>query len=211
MPTLLAFGDSNTHGTPPVVTRGAYHRYALQDRWPGACAAALGAEWTLVEAGLPGRTAQYPDPVMGAHMDGRAGLRMALESHGPIDVLAIMLGTNDVKTRFAPTAQRVTAGIAALLDIALGDEMQTRHGGFGVLVIAPPRVVETGPIKGEFLGAAAVSAELPAAYAALAGGRGCAFLDANTVIAVSEQDGIHFEEAAHRALGGAVADTVRNL
>lgn len=211
MPTLLAFGDSNTHGSPPIEVRGEYRRFGPADRWPGACAAALGDGWTVLEEGLPGRTAQFDDPVMGAHMDGRTGLRIALCSQGPIDVLAIMLGTNDAKTRFAPTAQSVTAGIAALVDIAQSIEMQTRHGGFEILLICPPRVVETGPIAGEFLGASTVMADLSAAYAALAKARGAAFLDANDHIAVSPLDGIHFEEVAHRTLGAAVAAAVRGL
>jgi len=211
MPVLLAFGDSNTHGTPPIETRGEYRRHGRADRWPGACASALGTEWQVIEEGLPGRTAQHDDPVMGAHMNGRTGLRIALESHGPIDALALMLGTNDVKTRFGPSPQRVTAGIAGLLDIALGLEMQTRHGGFGVVVICPPAVVETGPIAGEFVGAAEISRRLAAPYAALALARGAGFLDAGAHVDASPLDGIHFDAAGHRALGAAVADAVRAL
>jgi lysophospholipase L1-like esterase len=46
---------------------------------------------------------------MGAHMDGREGLRIALQSHGPLDAMTLMLGTNDVKTRFGATPEMVTA------------------------------------------------------------------------------------------------------
>jgi lysophospholipase L1-like esterase len=209
--TLLCFGDSNTHGSPPIVTRGIYSRHDAAMRWPCVAHRALGEGWTLVEEGLPGRTAQCDDPVMGAHMNGQTGLKIALQSHGPIDILTLMLGTNDVKTRFAPTPEKVTAGIAGLLDIALGDEMQTRHGGFRVLVICPPPVLEQGPIKGEFIGARAVSLALPPLYAALAAARGCGFLDAGQVIEVSAQDGIHYDGAAHARLGAAVAGAVREL
>jgi lysophospholipase L1-like esterase len=210
MPTLLCFGDSNTHGSPPIVTRGAYARFGADTRWPRVAAAAL-PDWTLVEEGLPGRTAQFPDPVMGAHMDGREGLKVALQSHGPIDALTVMLGTNDVKTRFGAWPEKVAAGIAGLLDIAQAPEMQERHGGFRVLVICPPPVLEQGPIAHEFLGARRVALALPPLYRALAAARGCAFLDAGSVIAVSPQDGIHFEPEAHRALGRAVAEAVRAL
>lgn len=211
MPFLMTFGDSNTHGTPPIVTRGAYHRYGTSVRWPQVCYQALGAGWELAEEGLPGRTAQFADPVMGAHMNGQDGLKIALQSHGPVDVLTLMLGTNDVKARFSATPEAVTAGVAGLVDLALSLDMQARHGGFKLLLICPPPVVETGPIAGEFLGAAARSKGLAARYQALAQARGIGFLDAGQIIAVSPQDGIHFEPEAHATLGLAVADAVRRL
>lgn len=211
MPILLTFGDSNTHGTPPIVDRAEYRRFTSGVRWPTVTHAALGAGWDLVEEGLPGRTAQYDDPVMGAIMNGRPALRMALQSHGPIDVMTVMLGTNDVKTRFASTPAEVVAGVAGLLDVAMSAEYQTRHGGFKILLICPPPVIETGPIATEFWGGAARSQALPPLYQALAQSRGVGFLDAGKVIAVSPVDGVHFDEAAHSLLGAAVADAVRDL
>ncbi len=203
MSVILCFGDSNTHGTPPMRTVGEYARFGADVRWPSRMARALG--WELVEEGLPGRTAHIADPVMGAHMDGCEGLKIALQSHGPIDWLVIMLGTNDVKARFGASAEQVTGGIAALLDIAQSAEMQTRHGGFRVLLICPPPVLEQGPIADQFFGARRRSLELPALYKALAEARGVAFLDAGQVISVSPQDGVHYEAAAHGALADAVA------
>lgn len=211
MPNLLCFGDSNTHGTPPIVTRGVYARFDAATRWTCVAARALGPAWHLAEAGLPGRTAQYDDPVMGAHMNGRVGLRIALESHGPLDVMTLMLGTNDVKTRFASTPEMVVAGLAGLLDVALSLEMQARHSGFKVLLICPPPVVETGPIKVEFWGGAARSQALAPLMDDLARSRGVGFLDAGQVIEVSPVDGVHFDEAAHAKLGAAVAGAIAAL
>lgn len=211
MPTLLTFGDSNTHGTPPIVERGEYRRFGRGVRWPTVTHAALGADWELVEEGLPGRTAQYDDPVMGDIMNGRPALRMALQSHGPIDVMTLMLGTNDVKTRFATEPAQVVAGIAGLLDVAQSLEYQTRHGGFRILLICPPPVVEAGPIATEFWGGAERSRALAPLYADLAQSRGAGFLDAGKVIKVSPIDGVHFDEAAHAKLGAAVAQAVTAL
>lgn len=211
MPVLLTFGDSNTHGTPPIIDRAEYRRFGAGVRWPTVTHAALGAGWELVEEGLPGRTAQYDDPVMGDIMNGRPALRMALQSHGPIDVMTLMLGTNDVKTRFATQPEQVVAGIAGLLDVAMSLEYQARHGGFRILLICPPPVVETGPIKTEFWGGAARSQALAPLYATLARSRGVGFLDAGQVIAVSPIDGVHFDEAAHAKLGRAVADAISAL
>lgn len=209
MPTILTFGDSNTHGTPPMTDRVLRARHGRDIRWPQVMARAL--DWELVEEGLPGRTAQFDDPVMDGLMNGHPALRQALQSHGPLDVLTIMLGTNDVKTRFGATPEQVMAGMAALLDLATSAEMQDRHGGFRVLLICPPPVQETGVLAMDFWGAAAKSQALPPLYAALAASRGVGFLDAGQVIAVSPVDGVHFDAAAHLTLGAAVAEAVRQL
>lgn len=211
MPVLLTFGDSNTHGTPPIIDRAEYRRFAKGIRWPTVTHAALGSDWELVEEGLPGRTAQFDDPVMGDYMNARPALRMGLQSHGPIDVMTLMLGTNDVKTRFATTPEQVTAGVAGLLDVAMSLDYQARHGGFRILLICPPPVVETGPIKTEFWGGAARSQALAPHYRALAASRGIGFLDAGQVIEVSPIDGVHFDETAHAKLGEAVAKSVADL
>jgi len=211
MPTILTFGDSNTHGTTPMPSRDHNARFGFGTRWPTVMAEHLGPDWHVVEDGLPGRTTQHDDPAMWPNMNGQTGLRMALASHQPLDVVAIMLGTNDLKTRFAPSVEKITAGAAGLLDIALTDDLQARHGPFRVLLICPPPVVETGPIRGEFTGAGAIAPNLTRAYADLAHARGAAFLDAGTVISVSDTDGVHFDAPAHRTLGEAVAEAVRSL
>jgi lysophospholipase L1-like esterase len=209
MALVMTFGDSNTHGTPPIVDLTKYSRFDPNTRWPSLMARNLGCD--LIEEGLPGRTTKFDDPVMGAHMNGQMGLKMALESHGPIDALVIMLGTNDVKARFTSHPAEVQGGISSLLDIAQHRTWQDRHGGFQILLICPPPVVEVGPIKNEFFGGAARSVALAPLYAALAKSRGVAFLDAGQHISVSPLDGVHFDEAAHATLGVAVAQALRPL
>ncbi|MFC3181719.1 SGNH/GDSL hydrolase family protein [Cypionkella sinensis] len=209
MPVVMCFGDSNTHGTPPIVDLARYERYGAGVRWPSRVQAALG--WEVVEEGLPGRTAQFDDPIMGAHMNGQAGLKIALESHGPLDLLVLMLGTNDVKARFTATPEAVVGGIAGLLDIAQHRLMQERHGGFKILLVCPTPVVEVGPIKDEFWGGAARSQALAPMYAALAAARGIAFLDAGQVIKVSPLDGVHFDEGEHAKLAEAVTAKLREM
>lgn len=211
MPQLLTFGDSNTHGTPPIVTRGEYNRFDAATRWPTLTQAALGPKWELAEEGLPGRTAQFNDPVMGDIMNGVSGLHIALQSHGRLDVMTLMLGTNDVKYRFGATPETVAGGIAGLLDIALSLDMQTRHNGFKILLICPPPVQERGVLMGEFYGGAAKSRALPPIYQALATARGIGYLDAGLHIETSPLDGVHFDEAAHRTLANAVAEAISAL
>lgn len=190
---------------------GPYHRYGAGIRWPTVMCDALGLDWALIEEGLPGRTTCHADPTMGAHMDGQQGLRIALESHGPIDLLILMLGTNDLKTHFGSGPEQVVAGIAGLLGIAKSDPYQTRHNGFDILLICPPPVLEQGPISDGFLGAHAKSKALPPLYDALAKHWGIAFMDAGKFIAPSTTDGVHFEAASHMTLGDAIATKVREV
>lgn len=207
MPLILTFGDSNTHGTQPMVTRPS-DRPRHTRRWPVVMAEELG--WDLVEEGLPGRTFAFPDPEMGPHMDGRLGLFMALESHGPIDAMTIMLGTNDLKAHFEATPEEIAAALGFHLDVALSEEMQARHGGFEPLVILPPRPYAAGILAEIYVDAADRGEAVQTAMRAEAEKRDIAVFDANSVIAVSEVDGVHFDAAAHETLGRAVAAFIRS-
>jgi lysophospholipase L1-like esterase len=209
--TVLTFGDSNTYGTPPAHARGENRRYGPDVRWPGVLQSTLGPDWTILEQSLPGRTTCLADPLMGAHMDGQLGLRIALEGNGPIDILTVMLGTNDTQTHHARSAEQIVGGLASLLAIARSEPYQTRHGGFDILLIAPPPVLEQGTYRDTLMGAAEKSKALAPMIAALAAHWGIAFLDAGTLIGPSPIDGLHFSAEDHAILGAAVAEKLRHL
>ncbi|WP_417262189.1 GDSL-type esterase/lipase family protein [Celeribacter sp.] len=205
MPLILTFGDSNTHGVQPMRTRPT-DLPRLTRRWPVVMAEVLG--WDVVEEGLPGRTFAFPDPEMGPHMDGRIGLFTALESHGPIDALTIMLGTNDLKAHFEAAPEDIATACGFHLDVALSEEMQARHGGFEPFLILPPRPHAAGCLAETYIGAAEKAQAVQDAMRAEAEARDVAVFDANEVISVSDLDGVHFDAAAHEALGQAVADFI---
>ena len=51
---ILAFGDSNTFGTPPMLLRdGNSARYEENIRWPMIMQNYLNPEWKVIEEGLP--------------------------------------------------------------------------------------------------------------------------------------------------------------
>lgn len=205
MPRILCFGDSNTHGTPPMTEAGQVLRLGTAERWPRVMTAELGEDWELVEEGLGGRTTVFDDPINGLTMNGAVALPMALRSHGPIDWLTIMLGTNDCQYHYGASADQIAAGLASLMVIASSPDLQARHNGFQILLIAPPVVIEEGTFAREFRGAAAKSKALAPLYSDLAASYGAHFLDASNHIAVSRVDGVHFDAAAHATLGHAVA------
>ena len=90
----------------PMATLEDAGRWGPAERWPGVLAAELGAGWRVVEEGLPGRTTVYPDPIAGVHKNGLALLPAALESHRPIDLVVLMLGTNDLQAALRGAAGR---------------------------------------------------------------------------------------------------------
>jgi lysophospholipase L1-like esterase len=208
---VLCYGDSNTHGTRPMATLEDMGRHGPAERWPGVLAADLDAGWRVIEEGHPGRTTVHPDPVAGAHKCGAAILPAVLESHRPIDVVVMMLGTNDLKTRFQVPPVEIAVSVEKL---ALAVRQSFCGPGLGapaLLIVAPPPIDEAGCLAEIFAGGAAKSRRLAGFYANVAARQGAAFLDAGAVIAVDPLDGVHFGAAAHAALGRAIASAVRSM
>ena len=206
--TVLCFGDSNTHGT--VAMTGAKDRRRLEksDRWPTVMADALPHDWDIIPEGHPGRTAVWDDPVEGLHKNGARTLHAILESHRPIDLVILALGTNDLKSRFALSAHDIALGLQRLVTEVLRSDNGPNAQAPGVLLAAPVAVQETGLFKDAFAGAARKSAVLPAALREVARGNGTGFIDLNDVAAVDPVDGIHLDARAHAAIGAAMAKAV---
>lgn len=207
MPRILCFGDSNTYGTAPIEDRDM-PAPRIENRWPVICANEL--NWDLIEEGLPGRTTARPCPKMGPHMDGRVGLFIALESHGPLDAVIIMLGTNDFKAHFDANAEQIASSAGMLLDIVLSEDFQTRHGGVEPILVAPPAPFEAGSFAEEFTGTKIKSKEYSALLSQEAEARDVAFFDAGSVINCSDIDGIHFGVSDHATLGKAIAAFIQS-
>lgn len=208
---VLVYGDSNTHGTVPMTTLEDNGRWGPSERWPGVLAAALGDGWRVVEEGLPGRTTVYPDPVSGVHKNGIALLPAALESHQPLDLVVVMLGTNDTKQRFNVPPVEIGESVSALLHLVRHSYTGPNGAQPRLLLVAPAPVQEVGCLAEVFGGGAAKSRRLGGVYAAIAARHGAAFLDAGGIVAVSPVDGVHLDAAAHAALGQAVAAAIRGM
>jgi lysophospholipase L1-like esterase len=97
---IMVYGDSNTWGYIPVES-GLTTRYPENVRWPGVLRAALGPGYEVIDEGLSARTTDLPDltlpHISGAGLDGSAYLPAAIATHLPLDLVVIMLGTNDLK------------------------------------------------------------------------------------------------------------------
>lgn len=210
MKTLLCFGDSNTYGTLPMRDRDDARRLDWPRRWPGVLQAQLGSGWRVIEEGLPGRTIGRDDPIEGADRNALRYLPACLQTHRPLDVALFMLGTNDLKARFAASAAQIAAGAHALIDAVI-EHTLPGHARPRIVLISPAPIEEQGCLADMFAGGAAKARELAPLLRAVAAQRGVGFLDAGAHIRVSADEGIHLDEAAHQALGLAAAGVVREL
>lgn len=205
--TLLIFGDSNTHGTVPMTAPGEMRRHPPGARWTDLLGARLPG-WTVLAEGQPGRTTVHDDPTEGPHRNGALLLPALLESHRPVDLLAIMLGTNDLKPRFASGPADIAAGIERLVRIARASAAGPGGAAPRLLVACPPPIRELGCLADVFAGGAAKSQSLARALAAMAARAGTAFVDLAAHVAVSEVDGIHYDLGAQAGLAEGVAAAV---
>ncbi|OYX43068.1 MAG: hydrolase [Rhodobacterales bacterium 32-67-9] len=211
MRTVLAYGDSNTHGTAPMANAGDKARFSPDIRWTGHTRRLLPSDTFMIEEGHPGRTTLHDDPIEGAHRNGLTILPAILESHRPLDLVILMLGTNDMKARFSVTAEDVAASLDRLIRTIRAAEVGQDRGAPDILLVCPPPVLETGCLAGMFRGGAAKSAALAPLAERVAAAHGARFLDAGAHIAVSPVDGVHFDAGAHAALGRAIGEIVAEM
>ena len=218
MKTVLCFGDSNTWGYDPDASFGSPFplRHPHDVRWTGVLARELGADWRVIEEGQNGRTTVFEDP----HTPCRKGLDYlpaALESHKPLDVVVLMLGTNDLKAIFSAPASQIAEGAGVLAKIILGSD--AGPATVASLSPRPPKLLLVAPaavgsfallpdLDEKFAGAEAKTRRFPMLYRRLAELLGCGFLNAQEHAQPSRMDGLHFDAASHLALGRAVAAAV---
>jgi len=208
--SVLCFGDSLTWGFNPQDKS----RYGHDIRWTRLLQKDLGDGFYVVEDGVNGRTTVFEDPVRG-DKNGLAHLGTARKTHMPVDILIVMLGTNDLQDRFAMSAGAIGRAMGRLLFAATQPTDDVEGRAPKVLLMAPPPlgdfdVTDYTDIYSNAHGGAQ-SRLLAGVYARLAEEYGVAFFDTGTVISVSPVDGIHFEAEPQAALAAAIAEKVRAL
>jgi lysophospholipase L1-like esterase len=203
---VMCFGDSNTWGYSPITGQ----RFPRDTRWTGVLQRALDSNFYIIEEGLSGRTTVWEDQIEGDKM-GKRHFAPLLLSHAPLDLVIIMLGTNDLKKRFSAHETDVVAGVGVLLDILDASHAGNAGATPPTLLVAPPPLGRLSIWAGMFEGGAEKSIEFGRLYGELARNRGCYFLDAGAVIHSSDVDGVHFDEGEHRKLGLAIAGEVKRI
>ncbi|MBB4347443.1 MULTISPECIES: SGNH/GDSL hydrolase family protein [Rhizobiaceae] len=209
MRTVLCFGDSLTWGYDPE----GPGRHAFEDRWPSVLGAALGPGVTVIAEGLNGRTTGYDDHLADCDRNGVKNLPTALHTHMPLDLVVIMLGTNDMKPAIAGTAYAARAGLQRLVGLIRHHEYSFDYDAPEILIVSPPPLCETAdPVfSAIFRNGVEESAMLASLYRDLADDLGCGFFDAGSVARTSPVDGVHLTPEGTRAIGRGLEPIVRMM
>ena len=209
MKSVLAFGDSLTWGAVP----GSDARHEFEDRWPTVLERELGGDVRVIENGVNGRTTVHEDR-FSPHRNGADHLPGLLEAHTPLDLVIIMLGTNDLNFCYGGRAFEAMLGMDRLVEIVQHHPYTRGMAAPQVLLVAPPylRPAQSEPDYGEYFGAAIEqSKKLAGLYDRVANERGCASFDASTLATASPVDGCHLDAQNTRALGAGLAPVVTAL
>lgn len=169
----------------------------------------------IIEEGQNGRTTVWDDPIEGMK-SGLKYLIPCLESHSPLDVVVLMLGTNDIKQRFSLSASDVAAGAETLVKTIKMYFRENREPVPEILLVSPLKIREEivnhkfSPMFGGER-AVKISGELAGYYRETAKRQGCAFLDAASVTMPGAEDSVHLDPEGHRVFAEAVTEKLREI
>lgn len=208
---IVCYGDSNTHGYC-AETGG---RFNEEERWTCLLQAYLGDKFLVLEEGLSGRTTCFDDPIH----EGLCGLDYlypCLMSHEPVDLLIIMLGTNDTKERFGVSPACIALGLKRLIAKAQATDCW-RDQKPNILVVTPqniaPQYMDTAVALTMGKGCAEKSQELGEQFELIAQAMGCHYLDANKLLTAktNEVDFMHLTESGHGQLAAGLANFILGI
>ncbi|MCM1507690.1 MAG: SGNH/GDSL hydrolase family protein [Ruminococcus flavefaciens] len=204
MKNILCFGDSNTYGLIPNTNR----RYPFEIRWTGILAQKLGfQDYHIIEEGLCGRTTMFDDPLR----DGRCGVKILptiLETHSPLDLTIIMLGTNDCKKIYGATAEIIAKGAERLIN-----QVRSIAKGNEILLVSPIHLGNNiKDFDAEFSDiSVGVSKNIADTYRKVSEIEKVHFLAASEFAEPSIDDEEHLNENGHRLLAEAVIKKVLEI
>ncbi|WP_417582098.1 SGNH/GDSL hydrolase family protein [Pelagibacterium sp.] len=210
MRTILAFGDSLTYGTDPVV---AGKRHEHEDRWPTRLEAGLGGRARVIAEGLGGRTTVFDDFSAVGDRNGARILPTLLASHAPLDAVVIMLGTNDMKSYLCGSALGAAMGMKRLVEVVRSHPWPQGTSIPGIVLVSPPHCVSTEhrDLDPMFKTGIEESKLLSGHYKRIANELGCGFFDAANVAKADAADGVHLDAENTRAIGDALAPLVKDM
>ncbi|MDR1782005.1 MAG: GDSL-type esterase/lipase family protein [Bacilli bacterium] len=207
MKNILCFGDSNTYG---LIADGS-GRYDEKIRFPMVLQSLLGSNYHIIEEGCPGRTTIFKDPTR-PYLKATEYLFPCLYSHMPLDLIIVMLGTNDCKTIFNANAKKISDGLKQVINLI----KEYTFNEVDILIVSPPclgdkiYLDEYDPDYSDIKNLETAK-ELPLYYEKLAQEENCYFLNASKYVVVSEIDQEHMDKDNHYILAKELFQKVKEI
>ena len=215
---ILIFGDSNSWGYVDEDNGKKFDK-----RWSiifSSQLKVLGIENTVNEDCLPGRTTDIDDLNQDIHINGAKIFKSSILANSPLDLILVMLGTNDLKKIFNRTEEEVSQGIEKLITIA-----QNTFSGKGnwhdmniskLVVITPPILGERSNDKNwdnyeDWKGGFEKSTKLQKCFEKVCEIYSIPLIDSNNFISSSCKDPIHWSKKTHQIFGKKIAEEIYKI
>lgn len=144
---ILVYGDSNSFGWARSPEKDIY-RLPIDQIWPQVMAQKLGPNYEVEVNALGGRTVKRDQKdgngtgksLSGKLFNGMVSLPAVLSENLPLDIVIVMLGTNDANSRYKNNAKAIADDLEEMIRMIQAGEWQsnTKFKTPKVLVIAPP-------------------------------------------------------------------------
>lgn len=211
---ILVFGDSNTWGYNPHNRSpfAPYERWGESIRWTNVMQNRLGDAYGVMADGLCGRTASAKDDIE-EYTCGKEQIIPSMRSHSPLDLLIIMLGSNDLKARYGYTAFDVANSAGMVVEKALQAPDAFRNSQPKILLLCPPPLenLDRSFFAFEFAGGEQKSKDMAQFFEIMAAKYRVHYMNVGEIVHFSDVDGLHFESDQHLKLGEAVARKVKDI
>ena len=211
MINILCFGDSNTWGYDPETQT----RFSKKIRWTGVLQKLLGTNFNVIEEGLNGRTTNVNEKEehdLGYFRPCRSAmdlLSILIETNSPLDLIVVMLGTNDLKTNFNQSPQIIAKNMRLVCEsIISNDYFQSKS----LILVAPSHINENSPnLLDSFIGTTSASQSFANSYKKISDDLNLIFLDASESVKTNEIDGLHWDAIQHSDFANSLFNKIKKV
>lgn len=188
---IMVFGDSNS-----------FRPERSKTSWPELLEGRDPRHLNVFNESCDGRTTRYDI----RECNGLSVIDKKLTAHAPLDYVVVMLGTNDVKSKYGPPSTAgIVNGMRQILDLVKTESREAKP-----ILLTPPPIGNV--ISGELAGAQPRIPPIIAEYRLLAMSRDIRLIDIHSILEISmdlESDMVHLNTIGRQKVANAVWDNIQ--
>ena len=211
MINILCFGDSNTWGYDPSTQT----RFPNNIRWTGVLQNLLGDKFNIIEEGLNGRTTnvnEREEHALGYYRDFRSSMDLIsilIETNSPIDLLVVMLGTNDLKNNFNQSSDDISTNMKLVCEAIINNDY---FNSKPIILVSPTHINESSTnLLDSFIGTTEKSKSLAILYKKIADDLDLFFVDASQSVKTNQIDGLHWDAMQHSDFANSIYNKINSI